>query len=537
MKPFDPRIIRTVPEARGPLLALGTAGAASGAATIATAFALTGVVVAIARGTDLRAPLTSLVAIFVVRALLAAVTEYVAARAGAAVSTALRRRLLAAWAGAPHTGSDSSATRLTLATAGATSIEPYVARYLPALIAAAVVPAAAVAALIFVDWPSALVVILTLPLLPLFAALIGRTTAEQTQKRWRALADLSGHFLDVVRGLPTLVNYGRARKQLPVIADVNERNRAATMGTLRLAFLSTGALELLATISVAIVAVLCGVRLAHGTMPLDTAMLAILLAPEAYWPVRRVGQEFHSAADGVLAFDQIADAIDAASATNSPGGSQSFTVRMSDVTYCYPGAEGAVLQGVSLASDAGLTALTGPSGVGKTTLLEIIAGLRAPDAGTVLAPACHLVTQRPFLPTGTLGRLLALGNDAEPAAQWAALRAVGLDGFVAALPDGLATRIGDDGFGLSAGQRARIGLARGLLAPESVILLDEPTAHLDAESAELAHSAIVDLATRRCVIAVTHRPELVALADQHIDLSAPEIAGAARHTTRSAGPR
>lgn len=563
MRPFDPALLRAVPEVRRPLAVLGAVGIAQGATTIATAFALTGVVVALATesplATDspLGAALAWLVLLFVVRGLLTTIGEYAAARAGADVSTALRRRLLGAWTRAGRATSDDPAARLTLATAGCTSIEPYAARFLPALVAAAIVPAGAVLALMFVDWASALVVVLTLPLLPLFAALIGRTTAEETQRRWRSLADLSGHFLDVVRGLPTLVNYGRAERQLDSIERVSDRHRLATVRTLRLAFLSTGALELLATISVAIVAVLCGVRLAHGSMPLDSALLAILLAPEAYWPIRRVGQEFHSAADGATSIAAILGELGelgtipvdrnpgGAPTSNSPTSSpatnpttaQPARVAVDAVTYTYPGAAGPVIRDLSLVADAGLTVLTGASGVGKTTVLELIAGLRQPDTGQVTAPRCHLVTQRPFLPTGTLRACLALGNGAGPDAQCAALREVGLDGFVAALPNGLDTVVGDDGFGLSAGQRARIGLARALLAPETVILLDEPTAHLDDASAELAHSAISLLAQRACVIAITHRHELLDHAQHHVHLTGAALGGRGRGIRPKGGAR
>lgn len=533
MRPFDPQVLRTVPEARRPLLALGAVGVAQGISTIATAFALTGVVVAIARSEPVLAPALWLAALFAARAVLAAIADYVAAWAGIGVATALRRRLLAAWATQPADDRPAPATALTLATSGASAVEPYAARYLPALLTAAIVPIGAIGILALVDWPSALVVALTLPLLPVFAALIGRTTEEQTQRRWRSLADLAGHFLDVVRGLPTLVNYGRAEKQTETIGEVSDRHRRATMGTLRLAFLSSAALELLATISVAIVAVLCGVRLAHGSMDLGTALVAILLAPEAYWPVRRVGQEFHNAADGAAALDDITAALGSSPLVGAPSPHVRRNVPTSGVnrvdnsaravvaglTYTYPGADRPLLSRVDLTADAGLTVITGPSGVGKTTLLELIAGLRRPDAGTVVAPRTHLVTQQPFIPTGTVAAALALGTGAGTASQWEALRDVGLDGVVAGLPHGLHTPLGDDGFGLSAGQRARLGLARALLAPETVILLDEPTAHLDEASAAIAHAAIADLATRTCVIAVTHRRELVDLADNHVHLT------------------
>ena len=189
------------------------------------------------------------------------------------------------------------------------------------------------------------------------------------------------------------------------------------------------------------------------------------------------------------------------------------------IHYTYPGAEDAVLAGVSLDAGPGLTAITGPSGVGKSTLLELAAGLRTPTAGTVRAGRAHLVTQRPFLPAGTLREALTLGNDADDQALWDALRLVGLEGFVASLPLALSTPLGDDGFGLSAGQRARVALARATLSTAPVLLVDEPTAHLDAASAALVHDVLADLGERRTVIAVTHRPELVARADRHVALT------------------
>ena len=544
MRPFDPRLLHVVPAARRPVAALAAIGIATGVTTIATAFALTGVVVAVVDDRPITGPASWLGLLFVVRAVLAWATEVVAAWAGVSVSTALRSALVRRWVAAPRTAGGAAVdqpTAFSLATSGASAVEPYAARYLPTLVTAAVVPAVAVLTLAVVDWPSALIVVLTVPLLPLFAALIGRATEDSTQRRWAALASLSGHFLDVVRGLPTLVGYGRGRRQVEVVREVSERHRRATMETLRIAFLSSAALELLATISVALVAVTVGLRLSYGSMDLTPALAAILLAPEAYWPIRRVGQEFHAAADGAAALDDILGAL-ADPPTPSPAGAPFDRVDLRDVSYTYAAGLAPVIRDLDLVVGSGLYVITGPSGVGKTTLLDLIAGLKAPSAGSLTAPPSHYVTQRPFLAAGSIRANLTLADDAERNARsddalWQALRTVGLDGVVAGLPEGLSTRLGDDGFGLSAGQRQRLALARAWLAPEPLLLLDEPTAHLDPEVADTVNALIVELAERRIIIVVTHRPELVAVADEHLhllplpdpdgardDLAVPELA-------------
>lgn len=536
MTPFDPRLLRTAPAARRPVAALAVVGVLQGVATIALAFALAALVVAVVEGTPVRDPAWWLAGLFAVRAVLAWTSERAAARAGVEVTAALRERLLARWLTASAERRPPPDRAVTLAAQGAASVEPYAARFLPALVAGVVVPVMALGALLWVDWLSALIVALTLPLLPFFAALIGRATQAETQRRWTALASLAGHFLDVMCGLPTLVAYGRADRQVGVIGEVSQQHRRATMRTLRLAFMSSAALELLASISVAIVAVTVGLRLTHGSMTLQAGLLAILLAPEAYWPIRRVGAEFHSAADGAEAVAGILAELEVAAPHSSPrvrtwspgqplphssraGGPDEVGVRLEDVAYTYPGAHAPVLAGVTLDAGPGLTAVTGPSGVGKSTLLELAAGLRTPTAGTVRTGRVHLVTQRPFLPAGTLRDALRLGNDAADDALWAALRLVGLEGFVASLPRALATPLGDDGFGLSAGQRVRVALARATLSTAPVLLVDEPTAHLDAASAHLVHDLLVELGERRTVIAVSHRPELVARADRQVTLT------------------
>jgi ATP-binding cassette, subfamily C, bacterial CydD len=530
-RPFDPRLLSQVPATRWPVLALGAIGVVQGLATIALAFAVTALVVAVVESRAVLTPCAWLAGLFALRALLAAASELVGSWAGLRVSTVLRERLLGSWLTRDADSRPEPGRAQALATQGTTSIEPYVARYLPALVAGAFLPLLAIVTLAFIDWPSALIVTMTVPLLPVFAALIGRTTQESTQRRWRSLSALSGHFLDVMRGLPTLASYGRAEAQVESIATVSQRHRLATMKTLRLAFMSSAALELLATISVALVAVTVGLRLAYGIMPLSTAMLAILLAPEAFWPIRRVGTEFHSAADGAEALNDVLAEIDhtvarqdlAGATVSAPEddetGLEPSHVVGQGIGYAFPGTGTQVLHEVSFDLPIGLTVITGPSGVGKSTLLELLAGLRRPSAGTLAAPRSHLVSQRPFLAPGTVRDNLTLGNDCDDDELWQILRLVGLDYMVTALPDGLQTRLGDDGFGLSAGQRARLTLARAALSSAPLLLLDEPTAHLDDESADLAHQLIQKLAELRTVVAVTHRPELLSLADEHIHLT------------------
>ena len=553
MTPFDPRLLRLVPTARRPVAALGAVGVLQGVATIAVAFVLTEVVVAVVSGGDLTRPAALLVGLFVARAALSYAAETTQAWAGVQVASALRERLVDHWLATPVDAHPDPDTASTLAAQGCSSVEPYAARFLPSLIHAAVVPVLAILALVVVDWSSALIVVLTVPLLPLFAALIGQTTADDTDRRWKALTALSGHFVDVMRGLPTLVAYGRGERQVETIETVSDRHRHATMRTLRLAFLSSAALELLASISVAIVAVWAGIRLAEGHLTLGPALLAILLAPEAYWPVRRVGAEFHAAADGAEAVSSILAALapsaspddthvesarpavrrvphtavralstEGAGGERDPGGRSVVHVAADGIGYTYPGAEAPVIDGLTLRAEPGLTVVTGPSGAGKSTLLELLAGLRTPGRGIVTAGRSHLVSQRPFVAAASVRDNLRLGSSADDDALWKALRRVGLDGTVAALPRSLDTVLGDDGFGLSAGQRARLVLARALLSSAPVILLDEPTAHLDAESSATVHEVIALLATRHTVVVVTHRPELVAIADRHHHLEPAE---------------
>ncbi|MFC0358836.1 thiol reductant ABC exporter subunit CydC [Kytococcus schroeteri] len=546
MKPFDPRLLRLLPTARKEVAAVALPVVLQGVVAVLQALAVawlaTSVVAAAYRGatgqpvppgigpgvaapslghlgpmgagTDLLVPALAVAGLLAARGLLAGWVHRRAAVAGARVTGALREALARRWLDG---GPGRSATRLT---AGVGQVEPYVASYLPSLVAAGAVPVLVVAALAWVDLSSAVVVLLTLPLLPVFAALIGQATAAETDRRWRALDALAGHFLDVMRGLPTLVALGRAERQVRSIEEVGQAHRRATVRTLRTAFLTTAAMELLSTISVAIVAVFVGLRLAHGELGLMVGLAAILLAPEAYWPVRRVGADFHSAADGAQTLEEVLPLLEGDAAGRAPAaGGARDGVRAAGVRFAH--AQGPAIElpdGWGLPG-RGLVAVTGPSGSGKSTLLWLLAGLLDPATGRVEAPRTHLVTQRPFLPRGDVEDALRLvpAAAAAPCEELAAvLDRVGLLEVVEALPQGWSTPLGDDGQGLSAGERARLGLARALLDDAPVLLLDEPTAHLDADTAAVVHRVLREESAHRLVVAVTHRDALAAVADLQV---------------------
>ncbi len=388
----DTRVLPHLRPARAALVGVVLGSAVGGLLLVAQAFALASLVTNAVQGGDLRGPGLGVLAVFALRAVTGWLTDLSAATASGRVGTALRGRLVAAALELGGGGLSRHRTgELTvLLTRGVAAVEPYLTRYLPALVLAVVLPPATLLAMASQDVPAALTAALTLPLVPVFAVLVGLATRDRADRQWRLLSSLSGHFLDLVRGLPTLVAYDRATAQGARIREVTERYRRATVDTLRLAFASSAVLELVATLSVALVAVLVGLRLATGGLDLETALVVLLLAPEAYWPLRRVGAEFHAAAEGTATFEaadalltEAREAHDARPVTRLRTGGPGVALR--DVTVRYPGRTASALAGLSLhLAPRGLTAVTGPSGCGKSTLLAVLAGRLAPEAGEVL---------------------------------------------------------------------------------------------------------------------------------------------------------
>jgi ATP-binding cassette subfamily C protein CydD len=538
MRPFDPRLPRRVPAVRGPLAALAALGALTALAVVAQATALAGVLVAAADGRLDRFALAGFVAAVAARAALLWAQSVAAARAAATVKATLRTELLGAvgrrgptWLAGQRTGALA-----TLAGRGLDALDNYFTGYLPQLVLTATVPAAVLARMVFADWRSAVVVAVTLPLIPIFAALLGWQAEAATQRQWRRLARLGGHFLDMVAGLPTLRAFGRARGQVESVRRMADAHRVATMRTLRIAFLSSLVLELVATLSVALVAVPMGVRLLGGGVGLETALLVLLLAPEAYLPLRAAGARFHASMEGLTALDEAFTVLDAA--PPAPAGGARTSARVPD-----PATDELTLDGVTVAyerttalREASLTvrpgeriAVIGPSGAGKSTLLALLLGFVQPTAGRVLAGGVDLagvdrdawrrriawVPQRAHLFADTLAGNVRLGApDAPDDAVRAALRDAALADVVAALPDGSDTRLGERGHGLSSGQRQRVALARAFLRDAPLVLLDEPTARLDGASEAAVLDATRRLLAGRTALLVAHRPALLADADR-----------------------
>ncbi|WP_156727852.1 thiol reductant ABC exporter subunit CydD [Streptomyces apocyni] len=536
MKPIDPRLLRYARATRLFLIAVVLLGLAGAGLVVAQAMLIAEVVVGgFQQGLDaasLRTPLLLLAAVAMGRGVVGWLTELAAHRASAAVKSELRGRLLerAAALGPGWLSGQRTGSLVALATRGVDALDDYFARYLPQLGLAVVVPVAVLARIVTEDWVSAAIIVGTLPLIPVFMVLIGWATQARMDRQWRLLSRLSGHFLDVVAGLPTLKVFGRAKAQAESIRKITGEYRRATLRTLRIAFLSSFALELLATLSVALVAVTIGMRLVHGEMDLYIGLVVLILAPEAYLPLRQVGAQFHAAAEGLAAAEEIFAVLETPVPVGGAGAVPAGALSVEGVTVRYPGRDTAAVSAASFRVEPGETvALVGPSGAGKSTLLSAVLGFVRPDEGRVCVGGADLaalslaawreriawVPQRPQLFAGSIAENVRLARpDAGAPAVREALRDAGALAFVDALPDGADTVLGEDGAGLSAGQRQRLALARAFLADRPVLLLDEPTAALDGETEAEVVDAVRRLAVGRTVLLVVHRPALLAVADR-----------------------
>jgi ATP-binding cassette subfamily C protein CydD len=581
MKPLDPRLVRTTRAVRVHLAVTVVCGAAATGLILLQAWLIAHAVATATTGVTAQAVAGTVGAVALValaRAGLSYGAETMALRSAAGVKSDLRRRLVRHVTGGDPASTDAGQL-VTLATRGLDALDDYVARYLPQLVLAALVPVAVLVVVVRADWISALVIALTLPLIPVFMALVGWHTQSRTRRQWHLLERLGGHFLDVVEGLPTLAVFRRAKAEAALIRRVTEEHRAATMGTLRVAFLSAFVLELLATLAVALVAVEIGLRLLYGQLDLETALLVLILAPEAYLPLREVGARFHASTEGLAAAEQVFATLErpqtVATRARHTGDSRAFSasrpvserespgsrarvaaapeVRFHDVGLTYPGRSRPALAGLDLTLRPGTTVLvTGRSGAGKTSLVSLLLRFTDPTAGWITVTGdggeptdlrdvdveqwrrlIAWVPQRPYLFDASVADNIRLGDPhASDAAVRRAARLAEAEELIGALPDGYATRLGERGSRLSAGQRQRIALARAFLRQDGdpligtapIVLLDEPTAHLDPENAAAVRAGVARLLRGRTGVIVAHDAGWTDLADDVVHLQDGRIA-------------
>jgi thiol reductant ABC exporter CydD subunit len=544
---LDPRLLGRARAVRSLLVADALLGVVAALLVLAQAVLLARVAARAFGGAslgDVAWPLGALVAVVLARAVTAWGFETAGRRAATQVVSQLRLDLVETRLRHSPTALDGaeSAELATAAVSGVDALDITFARYLPNLVTALVVPVAVLALVVSIDPLAAGVMVLTLPLVPIFMWLVGRYTEHRARARWRAMSVLANHFLDVVRGLPTLRAFNRGQAQVERIVAVSDEYRRASMGTLRAAFLSGAVLELAATLGIALVAVVVGVSLAEGNVGFEAALTVLVLTPELYLPLRNLAAQFHASADGAAVAGRMLDLAEGA--TVASGGAlapdpAAAPITFERVSFRYPAGDRDALAEVDLELRPGETvAFVGASGGGKSTLAALLLRFAGPTSGRILVATDDLaaldaagwrrsiayVPQRPTLFRGTIADNIRLGDaSADDAGVRQAALLAGAHDFVSALPDGYATLVGDGGRTLSTGERRRIALARAFLRDARLVILDEPTADLDEASAELVRAAIERLRVGRTVLLMAHRPELAALADRVVVVDAGRV--------------
>ena len=534
--------------ARRPLNTAIMLGALSGLLLIPEAWllarAVSGVIFA-HRGLASVLPLLwPLVGLFFLRALMSHGGTVSAVAASARVKRDLRQTIHAKIAalGPAFVGQERSGDLASLLVEGVDTLDKYYTAYLPQMTVAAFIPIALLVAVFPADWVSGIIFMIGAPLIPIFMIVIGKGTERLNQTQWRKLALMSAQFFDVVEGLTTLKLFGASRYEAEIIGRVSDEYRQSTMSVLRVAFLSSLVLEFFTTLGVAMVAVFIGFRLYYGQMHFLPGFFVLLLAPEFFRPLRAMGAQYHARMDAIAASERIVALLETPEPKTAPGTEPApgsiAAITFEDVHFAYRDGQPA-LQGIDFAIQRGeRVALVGPSGAGKSTVARLLLGLAEPMLGRItldgvdlrhVAPATWLariswMPQRPTLFAGTIAENIRLGvPDATDAAVMHAARAAAAHDFIARLPAGYDTVIGERGQGLSGGEIRRVALARALLKPAEILVLDEAEASLDQDTADLIGQTIAQLPRDITVVLIAHRLETASLADRIIVLNEGRI--------------
>ena len=532
MKPFDPRLLRYSRSSRGFIFATVAIGFLGAILVIAQAFLLVDLICKFFQQKktfdEVRTEVIWLAAIFVGRGLLSFVNDRVAAVASSKMRNELRSAVMKKTL--ENNGSDTSelgsAGLAVLVTKGINNLDGYFAKFLPQLFIATIVPLSVGATIAWRDWKSGVIILLTIPLIPIFGILIGRFTASATEKKWQTLGLLSGYFLDLLSGITTLKVFGREKLQDEKLKNVGEQYRSETMQVLRISFLSSLALELIATLSVALLAVTIGLRLVNGSMPLSIGLFVLVLAPEVYWPIRQVSGYFHAAADGIAAFNQLFSILEK---TTSNGAHQIYGVskiRWDQLIVSFPGRSEVVIPAGELNPHEILT-LVGPSGAGKSTLASVLLGFIKPKQGEVFITDLDgehslgeldmdswrtLIGWQPQEPKFPIGTVASILRHAKPSASDQEIidTLMSVDLNPSDLPMGIGTELGTLKQKSSIGQLRKIALARALLKDAPLLILDEPTASVDDVSESTIATLLNSLAQRGVMILlISHRELLI----------------------------
>ena len=532
MKPFDPRLLRYSRSSRGFIFTLVLIAVLGAVATIGQALLLVDLICKFFQQkrtfSSLAHEVAALSVVFIARAVLAYINDRLGARASSKMRNELRSEVMqkSLSNGGSDTQSLGTAGLAVLVTKGINNLDGYFAKFLPQLFIAVVVPVSVGVTIAFRDWKSGAIILFTLPLIPIFGILIGRFTASATEKKWKTLGLLGGYFLDLLSGLTTLKVYGREKLQSQKLREVGEKYRKETMQVLRVSFLTSLALELVATLSVALLAVTIGLRLVNGSIPLSVGLFVLVLAPEVYWPIRQVSAYFHSATDGLAAFEQLFTILEKPESNGEVLINSFSFISWSDLKVTFPGRSDLLIPRGTIESGR-IHALIGASGSGKSTLASILLGFISPTVGEVsittefgiyslqdldIKAWRELISWQPQEPKFPIGSVAEILRHASPNASEkeliASLREVDL--MVGDLPDGLDTSLGTVRQKLSIGQMRKIALARALLKESALVILDEPTASVDDISEETIARVLQErAASGTTILLISHREFLI----------------------------